>query len=560
MRSLAVAARHPTRVEREMTIPWPQEVAWPASIQEHATRLTGHLRNVLLHLDREKNQPVPPEEMRAVIMATLTLVGKVTRTPDVTAVYNKMVIMRTEMTQSANGTAQEIQNIKEELKSLTANVQKGIAAGETATVAATEAAEVSKTVAAMARDIKNRGTQQQTGGPMSYAAAAAHGALAASTYSTQNVRIASAPVQREIIVNIRNAQTIQSLRAMNPRAMKAHVDTAIAQSENEHVAKITTMSANQLKSGDLSIRTASNSEMQTLRQFTEDWVPRLGSGTSVRTHTYGVIVHGIRTSTMDTEKFEEIKTEILQANRAFLQTADIKYIGWLTRRPPPNKSMSSIIIEFTRAEDANKIIDEGLVWEGERCDCERYERQCRLKQCFQCQKYGHIGTQCKAAKTCGYCAQQHSSWECPSKAGQDTTRKCAVCHGGHEAWSQECPTRKEELSKIKAVLATRPKYHPTPKAGDESDQRGPERMPLRRSRSTRYLASTSGPGTGRPSSTQGRGQKRSAPIGDKENETPSASQRPQRVAVPSRRALEALEINTLRRSNMQMDIDTETDA
>ena len=85
-------------------------------------------------------------------------------------------------------------------------------------------------------------------------------------------------------------------------------------------------------------------------------------------------------------------------------------------------------------------------------------------------------------------------------------------------------------------------------------------MPLRRSRSTRYLASTSGPGTGRPSSTQGRGQKRSAPIGDKENETPSASQRPQRVAVPSRRALEALEINTLRRSNMQMDIDTETDA
>merc|ERR1711881_523674 len=170
--------------EREMTIPWPQEVAWPASIQEHATRLTGHLRNVLLHLDREKNQPVPPEEMRAVIMATLTLVG--------------------------------------ELKSLTANVQKGIAAGETATVAATEAAEVSKTVAAMARDIKNRGTQQQTGGPMSYAAAAAHGALAASTYSTQNVRIASAPVQREIIVNIRNAQTIQSLRAMNPRAMKAH--------------------------------------------------------------------------------------------------------------------------------------------------------------------------------------------------------------------------------------------------------------------------------------------------------------------------------------------------
>jgi hypothetical protein len=96
---------------------------------------------------------------------------------------------------------------------------------------------------------------------MSYAAVAAHGALAASTYNTQNVHTAPAPVQREIIVNIRNAQTIQTLRAINPRTMKAHIDNAIAQSENEHVSKITTILANQLKSEDLSIRTATNSEI-----------------------------------------------------------------------------------------------------------------------------------------------------------------------------------------------------------------------------------------------------------------------------------------------------------
>jgi hypothetical protein len=133
---------------------------------------------------------------------------------------------------------------------------------------------------------------------------------------------------------------------MNPRNMKAHVDRAIAQSENEHVAKITIMSANQLKSGDLSIRTATNNEMQTLRQFTEDWVPRLGSGMSVRNPTYGIIVHGIRTSTMDTGRYEEVRDAILQDNKAFLPTADIKYLSWLTRKPP-TKAMSSIIIEFT---------------------------------------------------------------------------------------------------------------------------------------------------------------------------------------------------------------------
>jgi hypothetical protein len=59
---------------------------------------------------------------------------------------------------------------------------------------------------------------------------------------------------------------------------------------------------------------------------------------------------------MDTEKFEQVRAEILQANKAFIPTADIKYIGWLTGKPP-NKAMSSIIIEFTKPEDANKIID-----------------------------------------------------------------------------------------------------------------------------------------------------------------------------------------------------------
>jgi hypothetical protein len=30
------------------------QVIWPIPLQEHATRLTGHLRNVILHLDRER--------------------------------------------------------------------------------------------------------------------------------------------------------------------------------------------------------------------------------------------------------------------------------------------------------------------------------------------------------------------------------------------------------------------------------------------------------------------------------------------------------------------------
>jgi hypothetical protein len=122
---------------------------------------------------------------------------------------------------------------------------------------------------------------------MSYAAVAAQGALVASTYNTQSVKIPPAPTQREIIVNITNPQTIQSLRAVKPRNLKAHADLAIAQTQH-----------------------TSNSR---------------------------------------------------KSETSSIPTVDIKCIGWFTLRVS-NKAMSSVVIEFTKPEDANKIVDEVQRW------------------------------------------------------------------------------------------------------------------------------------------------------------------------------------------------------
>jgi ribosomal protein L20 len=71
------------------------------------------------------------------------------------------------------------------------------------------------------------------------------------------------------------------------------------------------MSSNQLKSGDLSLRTATTSEIKALRQFADDWVCRVGNGANIRNPTYGVLAHGIRTSTIEMDNFEEIRENIL---------------------------------------------------------------------------------------------------------------------------------------------------------------------------------------------------------------------------------------------------------
>ncbi|KFA81825.1 hypothetical protein S40288_09566 [Stachybotrys chartarum IBT 40288] len=257
------------------------------------------------------------------------------------------------------------------------------------------------------------------------------------------------------------------------------------------IAKIKTVSTNQLKSGDLSIKTATIADMEALRQFLGDWEQRIGNGSIIRTPSYGVLAHGIRTSLMNMEWFEEVRdscqitgwkntekerdkkrtdrtqytllrdNSILQDNKPFIPNAEIKYIGWLTQNSKA-KMASSIIVEFKRAEDANKIIDKGLIWQGEVFQYERYDRQCRLRQCFKCHKYGHIGTQCKANVVYGYCAQPHPTKECPAKNDRNAPRKCAACQDNHKAWSPSCPVRKQELSKIKTAYNLRPRYHPVP--------------------------------------------------------------------------------------------------
>ncbi|KAJ3553580.1 hypothetical protein NPX13_g10857 [Xylaria arbuscula] len=287
--------------------------------------------------------------------------------PDVRSIQETLNIIRNEVKEAASITSLTLNEMRDDMEHTNAQLQKelqeSVKNGNEAKEAAREATEVGRTVTAIVRGIKNNGMQNRTAAMPSYAAMAARG-LATSIHNTQNFQVPPKQIQREIIVNIRDPLTVANLRAMNPRSLKAHIDRAIEQSNNEHIVNIKIVSSNQLKSGDLSIKTATTKEMETLRQFTDDWTYRIGNGASVRLPTYGVLVHGIRTNSMDMDKPEDIRNEILLDNKPFIPNADIRYIRWLSRKSL-TKPASSIIIEFKNPADANKIIDEGLIWQGQ---------------------------------------------------------------------------------------------------------------------------------------------------------------------------------------------------
>lgn len=103
-----------------------------------------------------------------------------------------------------------------------------------------------------------------------------------------------------------------------------------------------------------------------------------------------------------------------------------------------------------------------MVWDGQIHQCQLYDRACRVKQCFRCYNYGHIGTQCNASQTCGYCGEQHESKHCSRKGVEGFAPRCAVCKDSHTAWSNACPARKKELQRVEQAKESRDIYWHVP--------------------------------------------------------------------------------------------------
>ena len=171
-------------------------------------------------------------------------------------------------------------------------------------------------------------------------------------------------------------------------------------------------------------------------------------------------MNGIAVNTINMKDQQGTIQRILADNHSVIPNAEITYVGWLTKEATKKKN-SSIVVEFTKPEPANNIIYAGFLWEGLVHTCQLYDRSCRVKQCFRCYQYGHIGTQCSAPQACGHCARGHQSKDCPAKSSTaEFVPKCAICKGSHTAWSPACPAKQKELQRVERAKLERHHYWP----------------------------------------------------------------------------------------------------
>ena len=424
---------------------WPQVNNGPEHINEHAAYLREAC-NQLQAVDRGRQNQVPWNIVQAYIDSTIALASKVLRQPALSEVLHHI-----------KDAAQCTQNIQRDVL-----VIKNSVGLSTASLHAT-----------------NPRGSRAAAATWAQVAAQAKGPPIVPPPAPQNTRTdkaeptVTAYKDRAVTVKLKDHGIAQRFRTFSAAKVRQQVETSI----REHAAtkSVKVVAAHQLKSGDIQIFTSSTAEATKLKEKT-GWIRGLGEHAELIVPTYGVIVHGISTNSINLKDQKATIQQLLADNYTVIPKAEISFVGWLTKESPLKRA-SSIVVEFKDPEMANAIIYTGMAWDGQIHTCQLYDRACRVKQCFRCYNYGHIGAQCNAAQTCGYCAGLHETKNCTQKGEQGFTPRCAVCKGTHTAWSNACPARKKELGRVEQAKQVRDVYWPVISKKEPPKDDNPEARP-----------------------------------------------------------------------------------
>lgn len=167
-----------------------------------------------------------------------------------------------------------------------------------------------------------------------------------------------------------------------------------------------------------------------------EWLTELGNDTRLVKTRFGVAVHHIPASGLDLErrKIEAIEkgtTENDLTDRGFR----IEEIAWLKKRDKELGTFASMGIWFNSLEVAEWMLDNGLLI------YRRYigrvgKFKIRKKQCFRCQRFGHLPWSCKDTPRCGHCGGQDERERCPP----GIRAHCLEYSGEHPTGDLLCPT------------------------------------------------------------------------------------------------------------------------
>ncbi len=199
---------------------------------------------------------------------------------------------------------------------------------------------------------------------------------------------------------------------------------------------------------NIKILTRSTKTKQRLKQ-NKTLLKDVASTTFLSRRIFEIMIHDVRMTSINTQIQQTAIKHIVRQNESMHSNLKITRVIWSKRaKIISNKKYFSIIMKVYNAATINRLIKEKLLNEYSHRTCEYFDKNWKLKQCFNCQRYDHIEKSCKYERRCAACANSHNDNTCTTSIEK---RKNVNCDENHFVWSFQCKIRVEKKNKLNDI-------------------------------------------------------------------------------------------------------------
>ncbi len=141
------------------------------------------------------------------------------------------------------------------------------------------------------------------------------------------------------------------------------------------------------------------------------WIKLYDVEIRIQLNIFEILIHSIKINSFvlhDDRSMTIVIETLIDANatRMFeLIAKKIVYMKWLKKIVLDEDEQISIMLKFIFVETINAVIQRHLVWDEEIHTCERFFRNSKIKQCYNCWRYDHIENQYFSISKCDRCEE-----------------------------------------------------------------------------------------------------------------------------------------------------------